>query len=56
MSDVQRVWMTKECREVWECQRCGERVAPHGDMMFDHECRKEALEAMRRKYSQRRVG
>ena len=58
MSDVQRVWLVKECREVMECQRCGERVAPspYGDMRFDHECKEEALEAMRRKYSQRRVG
>ena len=44
MSDVQRVWMVKEC-----C-RCGEEVEG------EHECKEEALEALRRKYSQRRVG
>ena len=47
MSDVQRVWMVKENREVVECCRCGEEVDG------EHECREEAIEALRRKYGRR---
>ena len=56
MTDVQRVWLVKECREVVECCRCGEEVSPSEELRIYHDCRKEALEALRRKYSQRRVG